>query len=823
MARSQQTRRYCPKADGVVGGAVACLLLGALCVSALDLLWDIDVPASALAPKNVQALRISDRDGTLLREVLSRPDGRANWVPLEQIARHVIDATLAGEDRRFYQHDGIDRRAVGRAFAQLLARRHVVSGASTLTMQLARLVDSAQHARRRDLWSKVRQTVLALRLERALSKDEILWQYLNRAPYGNGTFGVQAAARRYFDKPASALSLAEAALLAALPRSPRGYDPFRGGRARLVARQRFLLRRMRELGMCSDEQLRMALGEPIRYRGARRPFRAPHLARALVSVAGDDAAAIKSSIDLELQRQVQTLASQTVKRLADHGVSNAAALVVDNHSGEVLAYVGSADFGDADHAGQVDGTQALRQPGSTLKPFTYAMGIEQGLTVSTLLEDLPAHFTTPEGDYAPKNYDRRFHGPVRLAVALASSYNVPAVRVAEYVGSERLLERLRALGFENLDKTARHYGLGLTLGNGEVTLQQLAAAYVALANGGMYRPLSLVRAVRDPRGRWTKPARPKAQRVFDARAAYLITRVLSDAMARIPGFGRDTPLDVESLTGGFPAAVKTGTSKDFRDNWTVGFTRDVTVAVWVGNFDGKPMRRVSGITGAGPLWAEVIIAAQRRYDRDGHARRGFSRPRGVVERRICPHSGKLASARCEGAIDAEFITGHAPTAECDHHVDVAIDRRNGLLAGPGCAHEHVEQRVMLRFPPTYRAWAHARGIAQAPTTYSPHCPAATHVATPERKRSRERVTIRFPVQGDRYYVDPDLARRYQQLPLEASVNGDAARVRWLVDGKAIASASFPYSASWRLRRGRHTIEARLPDGSRSTPVRITVR
>jgi penicillin-binding protein 1C len=772
-----------------------------------SLLWaaSLELPAGALDPRGVAGVRVEAADGSLLREVLAREDGRARWVPLGRISGWLIQATLAGEDRRFLEHRGVDWLAVARAAALNAWHGRVVSGGSTLTMQLVRLLRPRSGARVR---AKLEEMVLAGRLERRLgSKRAVLLHYLNRAPYGNGTFGAEAAARRYFNKPASELSLAEASLLAALPRSPTGYNPFHPRRRRrLLRRQRHILALMAAQGRITADQHRRALAEPIAWESAARPFRAPHLTRrVLAHPLARRAARIVTTIDPALQKTVEEAARQKIERLSRQGVKNAAVLVVENATGEVLAYVGSVDFFDERDAGQVDGTLALRQPGSTMKPFTYALALEQGQTPATILADLPAHFATRQGDYHPRNYDDTFHGPVRLRVALGSSFNVPAVRTAEAVGVDRLLSRLRALGVGSLSLSASHYGLGLTLGNGEVTLQELTAAYAALARGGRYLPLRLVRRIHTLDGRVLEPRPPRARRVFGRRVAHLVTHMLADPAARLPAFGRDTVLDV-----GFPAAVKTGTSKDFRDNWTVGYSEQVTVGVWVGNFAGDSMQNVSGITGAGPLWAEAIIAAQAGRESRFHP------PPGVVRRSICPLSGQLAGPGCGAATEELFIAGTEPRAVCAWHREVAIDTRNGLLAPPACPPAHVERRPMTVYPPRFRRWAHSRGHPAPPTASSPLCaPDATRVA---------RVRIRFPQKGDRYFVDPDLRRAYQRIPLEATVHGRAApEVRWRVNGRLVARAPYPYSARWPITRGRHTIVAELPGGARSPAVTVTVR
>ena len=764
----------------------------------------VELPASALRPRTVASVRVTDRHGTLLREVLSRPDGRSTWVALAEISPHLVQATLAGEDQRFYQHGGVDFRALLRAASQVVTQQRVVSGGSTLTMQLARMLVPTQVPR--SLGGKLRQAALAWELERRLTKEQILWQYLNRAPYGNGTFGVEAAARRYFNKPAAQLSLAEAALLSALPRSPGGYNPYRH-RQRLVRRQRYILGLMRAQDRISATQQRLARAEPMDWRAARRPFRAPHLVQhvlGLFRARGVTPARVRTTLDLPLQQQVEAAVSAAIKRLTHLGVSNAAVLVVDNASGDVRAYVGSADFFHRGHSGQFDGTHALRQPGSTIKPLTYALALEQGKTPASLLRDLPTVFSTDRGDYAPRNYDGSFHGPVRLRVALGSSYNIPAVRLARFVGLDRLLRRLRALGLSSLTRTARHYGLGLTLGNGEVTLQELVAAYAALARGGRYRPPRLVLQARTARGRALTLPRPASRPVIPPDVAYLISDILSDPMARLPAFGRDSALDV-----GCPAAVKTGTSKDFRDNWTVGYTPQVTVGVWVGNFDGSSMQNVSGVTGAGPLWAEVMTLAA------AGERAEFTPPRSLQRRQICPLSGLLPSPHCPAAVEEVFAAGTAPRGRCDFHRQLTLDRESGLLANPACSASQVEQRVMVVYPPAYRAWAARRGIPAPPTAASARCPLPAAAAAT--------VSISAPAHGDRYFIDPDLRGRFQSIPLQATVRGRARQVRWLVNGAVVARAPYPYSARWPMRRGQHRIVAVLPDGSRSAPVVVTVR
>ncbi len=797
------TIRY--KRAGALGGAALLLAAGAILVWA----WAVELPAGALSPGNIVSVQVTDRGGNLLREVLVREDGRATWAPLDQISPHLVQATLAGEDQRFYQHSGVDYIAMGRALLQAAQEVEVVSGASTITMQLARLLATLP----RSLPGKLRQAALAYKLEGRLSKEEILSHYLNRAPYGNGTFGVEAAARRYFNRPARRLSLCQATLLAALPRAPSAYNPFRH-RTRLERRQRYLLSLMEEQGRITAAQRRMALGERVDWEAARKPFSAPHAVSKALALArkhhGNEVAGVTTTLDLKLQQWVSAAVTGAVTRLADQGVSNASVLVVDNESGDVLAHVGSAHFFDKGSSGQVDGATALRQPGSTMKPFTYAMGLEMGKTPASILKDLPARFSTDEGEYHPRNYDKTFHGPVRLRVALASSYNVPAVRMARFVGVERLLDRLHKVGFSSLTRPARHYGLGLTLGNGEVTLYELVAAYAALARGGSYQPLRLVKAAVSADGApLSLPPRPGPRRVFSRQVSYLVSHILSDPMARLPAFGRDSPLHLDS-----PAAVKTGTSKDFRDNWTVGYTRRHTVAVWVGNFDGASMHNVSGVSGAGPLWAEVMTHVMRAAL--GERPAISQRPAGLTGHRICALSGGLAGPHCPGGHEELFRSETPRPERCRYHQELRLDRENGMLAGLGCPESEVERSMYTIYPPAYLTWAAKQGLPAAPERHSPRCPVAG--AAP----GSAEVAVRAPAQGDQYYIDPDLGRGFQTIPLEAVVKGPVREVRWLVDGREVARAEAPFTARWPIRRGRHTVQALLPSGQRSGLVSIAV-
>lgn len=870
------------------------LVFGLLAVSTY-----IPVPRSKLSPAPLLSLDILDRHETLLREVLSDEGGRCRWVSLSEISPRLIQATIAAEDRAFPFHSGIDLVAIARAIGLNFRRGRVVSGASTITQQLVRNIWPGP----RHLPSKIREAWLALRLERTLSKEEILVQYLNRIFYGNQAYGAEAASRFYFDKSCSELSLAEAAFLAALPRSPTVLNPYRSaaGLEAVIRSQRSILRRMEELGFCDREEAVRAMNEKLGLVPKEIAFRAPHFCDWVLSQIPPERRreleAIQTTLDYPLQAKVESLMRRYLDSLASRGITNGAVVVLDNATDEVLCLVGSKDFFEEASSGQVNGVLARRQPGSALKPFTYALALEKGMTAASMVEDEPSAFPTATGAYMPLNYDRRFHGPMSLRIALACSFNVPAVSLLETIGPDFLYRRLQALGFESLDQSPAYYGIGLTLGNGEVTLLELTRAYAALARQGIYRPEKAVIKV-VPKTERTNGLSPKEEanrkkerkgeqwareeergskhieeknrktqappyggrRIFSNQVAYIITDILADRDARVPSFGYVTPLSFP-----FPVAAKTGTSKDFRDNWTVGYTPPYTVGVWVGNFDGKPMHNVSGITGCGPLFRDIMLLLHRKDEWTW-----FEAPEGIVKLSVCPESGELSTESCPGSVEEIFIAGTEPRSPCSHHSTSRLSfrastERPAPLSALSCEsdspmlassnflsqtkvaplyspssfttslnHNTIPSSASSSLPPrlttdfiTFSSFKSREVSAQSPRANSPlaSCPPGLKPV----------IAITFPQDGDIFKIDPVLRVQHQRVKLRASVSSATsvsdeirvpAVVEWFVNGQKIGvSASRPFVFFWNLRPGSYTIKARLITGSKtqeSRPIRIQV-
>ncbi|MBF0110785.1 MAG: penicillin-binding protein 1C [Magnetococcales bacterium] len=526
-----------------------------------------------------------DRTGTVLHETrVSFRGRRLSWTPLREVSPLALEILVAAEDRRFRHHGGVDWRALMAAFRGRLTgsgRR----GGSTITMQLAGLLDHnlAGRAGGRSLGEKWRQMRAAWGLEQTWSKDEILEAYLNRVTFRGEMEGIGTAARGLFDKGADALTRSDGVILASLLRSPNARD------AEIVARACRLAARVAPSRPC--DAVREDVDRMSRRGRWISPLRseAPHLARALLKN-GDGEGDVVTTLDGDLQRFVRGVLDAELARLAGENVRQAAALVLANKRGTVLAYVGNAPRGEADS--QVDGVQALRQAGSTLKPFLYGLAIEQRrLTAASLLEDAPLDIVTGRGLYVPRNYDDRFMGWVSVRTALASSLNVPAVKALLLTGLDAVVTRLRRLGFSGILERAEFYGPAIALGSVEVRLWQLVNAYRTLANGGMFS---------QPRVR-VDQGDGEETRVFSRESAFIIADILADPSARVATFGLDNSLKLP-----FWSAVKTGTSKGMRDNWCVGFSREWTVGVWVGNFDGEPMHDVSGVSGAAPAWRAVM-------------------------------------------------------------------------------------------------------------------------------------------------------------------------------------------------------------------------
>jgi len=676
----------------------------------------------------------------------------------------------------------VDPIAIGRAVRRNISEHQIVEGGSTITQQTAKLLLARKTpARSRGVIGKLQEAVLALRLEHRFTKSEILALYLNLAAYGNQVVGAGRASYAYFGHDASMLTPAQAAFLAGLPQRPSGFNPYRNPKSAL-ARQRAVLRRMQASGAIDAEQVREAADERLVFTRLDSPFAARHFVeKVLASLGPEHPDRIETTIDSGLQGEIAGIISSQRAVLDRHGASNVAVVVLDNARGEWLAWEGSGDYFDSAHGGAIDGVISPRQPGSALKPFTYALGFEEGLTPATVLADIPSHFPTAEQGvlYSPRNYDGHYRGPLLARRALAGSENVPAVALASQLGVPKVLRFLLRAGFTTFDRNASYYGLGITLGNAEVRLDELVAGYSSFARGGEWLEPTWRRGTSASRLRERHP-------LVSARTAYWIGDILSDPDAREYIFGRGGNLEFP-----FPVAVKTGTSQAYHDNWTVGYTRDVTVGVWVGNFDRTPLRDSTGVTGAGPIFHAVMLAAQRRAGATGNAFADASisePPEGLVEREICVLSGMPANPWCPSK-GRERVPAGGDVAPCSWH-------------------HRTETGLVTIWPPEYRDWARQNGLLTERVV------PASAVAVQEVRATtgaRSSLTIANPPAGATYLIDPTLRREFQTLSLRA-VTERQTQLEWRVDDRSVGSTSSESALEWPLVPGTHVISVRDPQG-----------
>ncbi len=743
--------RATPFTQGALSGVLAFLLLAMFGVGAL-LIGYAAIAATLPAPSELsnrtstfQTTRIYDREGNLLNETFDPNAGRRTIVPLEQISPYLIEATIATEDANFYRHRGVDPIALSRALYYALQEGDVVSGGSTISQQLVKMVMLSPE---RTVTRKVKEAILSAEITRRYTKDQILAAYLNELPYGNLAYGSDAAAETYFGKDVSELSLAEAALIAGLPQLPAYYDPYTHPE-RAKIRQGVVLGLMVENGTITQAEADAAWLEPLSYVPVEFNLEAPHFTllvrQQLEEILGTEllytsGLEVTTSLDPSLQEAAEQIVAEQVALLAEYNVSNGALVAMDPATGQVLALVGSADFDNVEIDGQVNMALAPRQPGSAIKPLVYLTAFEQPdrplderWTPGTLVADIEEAF--PDGanpPYVPTNYDSKEHGMVTVRTGLANSYNIPAVRAMEAVGVDSFTARMPDLGITTL--TRPDYGLSLSLGAGEIPLLELTGAYGVLANAGVHVPPVTILEIKDSSGRVLcaqeseSPCQPQqGMAAVDPINAFLITDILSDNAARTPAFGPNSVLQLDR-----PAAVKTGTTNDIRDNLTVGYTPQLVTGVWVGNADNSPMRDISGVSGAGPIWNQFMTYALANQPVEN-----FLPPPGVGRFEVCADTGTLPSEACPETRQHFFAEDRPPRPkEEDLWQIVRLDRNTGEFATEFTSSDAIEELIYKIYPPEYREWAEENGIPQPPVDNRPPVDASAQIEIREPREGQ---------------------------------------------------------------------------------------
>ncbi len=662
---------------------------------------------------------VLDRDGHPIHHLTLPDHTRSRPMAWEDIPADLIAATLAAEDKRFFDHGGIDLLASMRAARDLVFQRRIVSGASTISQQLVKITSPPAA---RGPWTKIREALAARRLEMTHDKVVILTAYLNKLDYGNLRIGAHEAARAYFQKSPVDLSLAECALLAGLPQAPSYHNPMRHP-ARAVHRRNIVLRRLASFPDADAARIARALDEPLILRPLPAAATAPWLASRAATAPGES---IRTTLSLPLQRDVEMIVRREIAIHREANLRHAAAVVIHNPTGEILALVSSGDWDDP-RGGQINGALAPRSPGSALKPFTYLLAFERlNAHTGKILADIPTRFRTEQGVALPENFDRTHRGPVTLRHALACSLNVPAMRLLDQLGGPAPLHGLlENLGLTTLGDDPTRHGLGLTLGNAPVRLLELTNAFATLARQGCHLPCHWDPAVL---------ANPESASLFDARHAYLTAHILADPRARAPAFPPGGPLDLP-----FPCAVKTGTSSDFRDNWCLGFTAEFTVGVWAGNFEHQPMRGISGIDGAGPVFQKTML----RLHRD-HPPTWLPRPEGIADITIDPRTGNL--------------TGDAALRHTRPARELALD--DHLPPSASAADTDADGRALL--DASYAEWF------ATPDNRRRH-----QLALASAAESTTPLRVIVPAEGATFLLDPDIPAGSNRLRPVTNLPGTA--------------------------------------------------
>ena len=612
----------------------------------------------ALMNRNSTGVTLLDRNG---KEFYSFNNAHNDtYVQLKDIAPIAQKAVVSSEDKNFYSHPGFSIVGIGNAIYQNLLRAGGGGGGSTLTQQM---VKNALLSQERSIFRKYQELVLSIEVERRYSKDEILEMYLNSAYFGEGAFGIEDASKAYFGKSAKDLDNAEATLLIGLLPAPSAYSPITGDPVKAKQRQKYVLNRMKEDGVLNDEQVTAAYDKQLAYAEQKENAvpDAPHFALMvkdwLEEKYGEEKIArsgykVTTTLDVDAQGKAQAAVKQQVDRLASSKVSNGSAVVMDPRNGEVLALVGSADWNNETN-GKVNMTTATRQPGSSFKPLVYATGIEdRKMTAATIFDDKLTDFG---GGYKPRNYDGRFRGNVTLRRALSNSLNVPAVEAMRQAGINNVMNKAKQAGITTLDKTADEYGLPLALGSGQARLTEMTGAYATFGNEGKKNDMQLVLNIVNKNKEKIYESKAVSTQVWSPGTSYIISSILSDNSARAEVFGNSL-----TVSANRPVAVKTGTTEDYRDAWTIGYTPSLAIGVWIGNNDNAPMSAVAGSSGSGPIWLSLM-----RQLLGNKAVEKFNQPSTVVARDVCKGDGALAPSKGDNTYSEFFLTGTLPTKTCN--------------------------------------------------------------------------------------------------------------------------------------------------------------
>lgn len=759
-----------------------------------------------------RAITIRDRSGKMLATLYPEYGGKHISVKYQEIPAFVIDAVISAEDKNFFSHNGVDFEAILRAFIINVKERRIVSGGSTITQQLIKNV----HPRKRTYKNKLIEATEAIRLEKVLSKEDIITLYLNRIFFGNNLYGIAAAADAYFKKSLNELDVSEAAMLAAIIKSGTMFNPYKYPE-KTEERRKYVLEQMFENKYITKSQYKKAYAYTLAVQKDKNIFLARHFSMyvldAIKKLKVKDIVNVRTTLDYNIQTNTEAIIKNTTQSLESFNVRNVSCVILDAKTGAILSMVGSLDYNDAESYGAVNGTTSFRQPGSSLKPFLYAYIFEKGENPASVIGDIETFIPTFGGDYAPVNYSKKYYGPVRVRTSLANSLNVSTVRWLERYNVGEYQRLLMKAGLTSINRNPDHYGMTLALGSAEVSLLDLATAYTIFPNEGILINNYSVSEIKKSDGSVFTPKKKGRKNVISKESAYLVTHILSDYNARLMAFP-----GLRGIVYPFSIALKTGTSKDFRDAWVVGYTKDYIVGIWMGDFGGSSMHNITGGNSAVPVMYDIFLMLNETQKQTV-----WNKPETIVKEYICPLSGKYPTENCPSKIEEVFDVKNLPKGYCGMH---KLYTRT--------VSDMTEKQVFVLFPKEYDKWVKDQGIKtpskewtlentlipaqknlNALTAYnlqnieegeSPVDFISKDGAPDSEVYAKDRSpVILYPKNNSIYSIDGVLPIEYQRIELRASIPEGVKEYIWYCDDAEYArkSKDDESKVKWQIKSGSH--------------------
>lgn len=751
-----------------------------------------------------RAITIKDRNGLVLSTLYPEYGGKFIKVEYKDISTNIINALISAEDKNFFKHNGINLKAISRSFYYNIKNRAITTGASTITQQLVKMLKP----RSRTYKNKLYEAIDSIKLEKYLSKEEIITIYLNRVFFGNNNYGIGVAVDSYFKKNIADIDVNEAAFLVSIIKSGTKFNPYKESE-RLNKRREYTLTMMKQNNFIDENIFNEYINKDIVIdKDKQDKIKAPHFSmyikNSLEKLNIKEVVEVNTTLDIKMQDETELIIKNSGKWLKSYNARNIACVILDSKTLEILTMIGSSDYYDTENNGSVNGATSLRQAGSTLKPFFYAYAFDEGDTPATIIPDLKINITSPGGDYIPDNFDKKFRGPVSVRDALANSLNVPAVSLLTKHKTEDFQKKLLSVGLSSINKNPDYYGLSLVLGSPEVSLLDLATAYSVFANDGVFINNSSIRQIKKSDNSVVK-LKPKNKKVvYSPETTYQITSILTDKRARMSSFPNP-----RGLVYPFSLAFKTGTSKGSRDAWAIGYTKDYIVGIWLGDFKGSDMANITGGNGALPIVYDIFIMLNKDLKETK-----WNRPKTIIEKEICLLSGKLKTENCKESRVEVFNLNNVVEDYCNVHKIFIREDEDGK----------VQKKVFTILPPEYKDFSIDMGYNLPDNTWAEY---NNKNITKTTKILNNKLAITTPTQNSVYKIDSSIPIEYQKIKLNALLPDNIVSANLYCDNKLLGDLTLVHNIYWQLEAGEHSffIEALFDDETvrKSRKVDIVVR